>query len=162
MQKMSTMPLYEELAISKEDTDIITNYLNFYGINDDSIDLFCIHCNEHSIFKPSNKQQLPSVGYNSVYVFFKKILPYAALHFVCTRNDSHIFEMQIMHLNDSIMKIGQYPSKADLEAPDWNRYSKVIPSRYLSDIKKAIGLSSHGIGAGSFVYLRRVIEYLIN
>jgi hypothetical protein len=70
--------------------------------------------------------------------------------------------MQIIYADKKIIKIGQYPSKADIENSDWNKYSKIIPQEYLSDIKKAIGLSSHGIGAGAFVYLRRVIEYLLN
>lgn len=161
MQKLAVMPLYEEVKLSQDELGIITNYLQFESIEDDSIDLYCIHCKEHSIFKPVDKKQLHTGRVNS-YAFYNKIMPYAGLHFECTRNYDHIFEMQIMYLNESIVKIGQYPSKADLKSPGWNKYSKVIPGKYLSDIKKAIGLSAHGIGAGSFVYLRRVIEYLIN
>ena len=162
MQELAEMPLYESVSLTEEYTESIKSYLEFWDmIEDDSIDLYCIHCKEHSIFKPSNKGQLPT-GHQVSWSFFNKELPYAGFHFTCTRDYAHIFEMQFIYNDESILKIGQYPSKADIDAPSWDKYSKIIPSRYLSDIKRAVGLSAHGIGAGSFVYLRRVMEYLIN
>lgn len=161
MQKLAVMPLYEGLTLTKDEFVIIKRYLEFESIQDDSIDLYCTACKGHSIFKPSNKGQLPS-KWVSGYAFAEGELPFGSIHFSCTRDETHIFEIQIAHIGESIIKIGQFPSKADIENPEWNKYSKIIPSTYLSDIKKAIGLSAHGIGAGSFVYLRRVMEYLIN
>jgi hypothetical protein len=60
------------------------------------------------------------------------------------------------------MKIGQYPSLADIQfAEIGKKYDKVLPEEDLKNLKKAIGLVSHGAGAGSFVYLRRIFEKLI-
>lgn len=64
--------------------------------------------------------------------------------------------------NESIVKIGQYPSLADLQyAEIGKKYDKILSKEDLRDLKKAIGLSAHGAGAGSLVYLRRIFEDII-
>lgn len=64
--------------------------------------------------------------------------------------------------NESIMKIGQNPSLADIQYSEiGNKYDKYLSQTDLHDFKKAIGLASHGVGAGSYVYLRRIFENLI-
>jgi hypothetical protein len=60
-----------------------------------------------------------------------------------------------------IQKIGQFPSIADLHLARIKTYAKVLDKEKLKEFTRAIGLSAHGIGIGSFVYLRRIIEYLI-
>ena len=59
-----------------------------------------------------------------------------------------------------IIKIGQIPSFADILKPELKKYAKLLDSEY-NNLRRAIGLASHGVGIGSFVYLRRVIEKLI-
>ena len=59
-----------------------------------------------------------------------------------------------------IMKVGQYPSDADIHLGQIKQYDKLgIP--VLNELTRAIGLAANGVGIGSFVYLRRVFEYLI-
>ena len=60
-----------------------------------------------------------------------------------------------------LQKIGQYPSIADLQFPDLRKYEKIMGDNYHKEFTRAIGLFSHGIGIGSFVYLRRIYENLI-
>ncbi len=61
-----------------------------------------------------------------------------------------------------LMKVGQYPSVADLEFQQLQeKYEKVLDKKYLKEFKKAVGLFAHGIGVGSFIYLRRIFEDLI-
>jgi hypothetical protein len=60
-----------------------------------------------------------------------------------------------------IQKVGQYPSVADLHSAEIKRYRKVLTSEDYSDLRRAVGLSAHGIGIGAFVYLRRIFERLI-
>jgi hypothetical protein len=51
---------------------------------------------------------------------------------------------------------------ADLQFSHLQRkYENVLDEKYLKEFKRAIGLASHGIGVGSFVYLRRIFEKLI-
>jgi len=60
------------------------------------------------------------------------------------------------------MKVGQLPSLADLQYSELTeKYSKQLGNEQLVLFKKAIGLAAHGIGAGSFVYLRKIFEALI-
>ncbi len=80
--------------------------------------------------------------------------------FRCQRNGRHIFAYNFLFKNSQLIKTGQYPSIADIEIPSIYKYKKLLKRDY-SDFSKAIGLHSHGVGAGSFVYLRRIFENLI-
>jgi len=60
-----------------------------------------------------------------------------------------------------ISKVGQYPSLADLHLQGIAKYRKVLEPKEYAELARAIGLSAQGIGIGSFVYLRRVFENLI-
>jgi hypothetical protein len=62
--------------------------------------------------------------------------------------------------HDTVTKIGQYPSLADLNSDKIKKYRKILGDKY-KEFSKAVGLASHGVGIGSFVYLRRIFENLI-
>lgn len=82
----------------------------------------------------------------------------------CKRKENDILKFFIYNdqISKLIMKVGQYPSLADLQFAEIDKkYSKVLPVGDLKNLKKAIGLVAHGAGAGSFVYLRRIFENLI-
>lgn len=80
----------------------------------------------------------------------------------CKRKQNDILRFTIYKDKEIVLKIGQYPSLADLQfAEIGKKYDKVLPDEDLKNLKKAIGLVSHGAGAGSFVYLRRIFENLI-
>ena len=59
------------------------------------------------------------------------------------------------------MKIGQWPSTADFQIPQAEKYRKILGEEEYKEFTRGIGLSAHGVGIGSFVYLRRVFENLI-
>ena len=65
-------------------------------------------------------------------------------------NDEHFFQ-----------KIGQVPSIADLHISKIKEYDKVLPREKIKEVTRAIGLAANGVGIGSFVYLRRVFEDLV-
>jgi hypothetical protein len=85
-------------------------------------------------------------------------------HYVCTGCQSQPFICWVW-VNPApktwVQKIGQYPSVADLSSTEIKRYSKVLTPEDYSDLRRAVGLSAHGIGVGAFVYLRRIFERLI-
>ena len=60
-----------------------------------------------------------------------------------------------------MQKIGQYPSLADLAVPDLQKYRSVLGDEGFRELTRAVGLASHGVGIGAFVYLRRIFEALI-
>lgn len=61
----------------------------------------------------------------------------------------------------SISKVGQYPSVADFHIGQVRKYGKVLPNDKMREFTRAIGLAANGVGIGSFVYLRRIFEYLV-
>lgn len=60
-----------------------------------------------------------------------------------------------------IQKVGQYPSLADMQMFDVEKYRKMLGNESYRDLTRAIGLNADGIGAGAFLYLRRVLERLV-
>ena len=58
-------------------------------------------------------------------------------------------------------KVGQYPSMADLQMFDIEKYRTVLKKESFRDFRTALGLYASGVGCGSFVYLRRIFEGLV-
>lgn len=58
-----------------------------------------------------------------------------------------------------LKKVGQSPSLADMQFFDLRKYQKILKDSY-KELTRAIGLFSAGVGIGSFVYLRRILERL--
>jgi len=61
----------------------------------------------------------------------------------------------------TLLKIGQFPSVGEINVHQIKQYDKVLSQEKLKEFTRAIGLASNGIGIGSFIYLRRVFEHLI-
>jgi hypothetical protein len=79
----------------------------------------------------------------------------------CTRDKSHEIIFALRLEAPLIQKIGQYPSLADIANDESRSYRKVLMPADAAELHRAIGLAAHGVGVGSFVYLRRVFERLI-
>lgn len=147
------IPLYEKLTFSAENNVEACNFLFF----DEAIDVFCEGCNKHSIFHPRTRNNRPQklsdwIGYGLL-----------DMTFVCSRNSDHqlYFLMKVDGKNRSIEKIGQHPSLATLSMYDVRQYQSVLNKDTFRELTKAIGLAAHGVGIGSFVYLRRIFEGLV-
>ena len=81
--------------------------------------------------------------------------------FVCGMNEEHHLDYIVLTTDNSMMKIGQYPSVADMTFPELDAYKHVISKEDRKELGTAIGLFASGVGAGSYVYLRRILERLI-
>lgn len=80
----------------------------------------------------------------------------------CKRKNNDILRFFVGQGEDFIVKVGQWPSLADIQSAEIDKkYNKQLKRPELKDFKRAIGLAAHGVGVGSFVYLRRVFEKLI-
>ena len=73
----------------------------------------------------------------------------------------HHLDFIVLTTDSSIMKIGQYPTVADLTFPELEEYKYVISREDRKELGTAIGLFASGVGAGSYVYLRRILERLV-
>jgi len=81
--------------------------------------------------------------------------------FVCSMNEEHHLDYIVLTTDNCMMKIGQYPSVADMTFPELDAYKHVISKEDRKELGTAIGLFASGVGAGSYVYLRRILERLV-
>ncbi|TDT41967.1 hypothetical protein CLV90_3200 [Maribacter spongiicola] len=87
---------------------------------------------------------------------------FGTVQIMCKRTDM-IFWYYILWdpQTKEITKVGQYPSVADFHISEVKQYNKLLSNEKMREFTKAIGLAANGVGIGSFVYLRRIFENLI-
>ncbi|HSA83512.1 MAG TPA: short-chain dehydrogenase [Patescibacteria group bacterium] len=146
------MPLYHVIDITDEDIKkIIYIYLK-YG---KTIDAFCIECNKDSVFSMSETSDHRTFDVWDSWAKFERVA------MSCSRDVTHIYTIFYLRRKDRFQKIGQFPSVADFQIPQAESYRKILGEDQYQEFTKAIGLMAHGVGIGSFVYLRRIFEKLI-
>ena len=162
------IPLYEKFDFSETDGEYIFNLIYF----DEKIDGYCPICNKQSTFKGIQKKPLQGgygvknyaefkqkSGYNvNVSVWTNKI---HQINLVCTRDEKHLMQLSFYFVENQLFKIGQFPSIADLSMPELKKYREVLSISKYKELNRGVGLITHGIGVGAYVYLRRIFEDLI-
>jgi hypothetical protein len=138
--------LYQSIEIL--DDSEARNLLSYRG----ALDTYCTGCRTQSTFISRDVIQ-NQIGIQSNTFITRK--------FTCSRNDSHVLYFAVYISDKTLTKVGQYPSFADLIGDNYKQYRKVIGDNRTKELKKAVGLFAHGVGIGSFVYLRRTFEYLV-
>lgn len=107
-------------------------------------------------------------AFNTKYVAFKDLLHVAThtrsfeVRFFCPHDNSHKIRFVFNIFQEKIEKIGQFPTIADLHEYKIRQYKPLLGNERYKELAKGIGLTSHGVGIGAFVYLRRIFESLIN
>lgn len=168
--------LYDSVDITVDDLDEIEKCLTKDEYAGNTIDCFCVHCATNRVFEYTNSEIHEDTGIMRMSVFddgnpkvrrpkreeqFRRYLNKRyAMTYRCTRDRQHFIIFDLITTDDKIIKVGQYPSVADLVIPEIAKYKPVLGTQY-REFSKAIGLFAHGIGIGSFVYLRRIIENLV-
>jgi hypothetical protein len=79
----------------------------------------------------------------------------------CSLVHEHAIKFVLRIQKSTISKIGQDPSFADIALDESKKYSELLGDEDSSEFHKAVGLAAHGVGIGSYVYLRRIFERLI-
>lgn len=145
-------PLYEAYSLDLVTQEELSQFGHFFYY---TVDAYCPKCGSHSIFTGhiDNAKNEVLLGAND-HVFVVKL--------ACQRDRSHILKFIFEIDRHNIRKIGQSPSLADLHIHDAAKFKPVLKGDLLHEFTKAIGLAAHGVGIGSFVYLRRIFESLIN
>jgi hypothetical protein len=147
-------PLYE---IVEYDDDSLQQGWDVRHFNE-VFDSYCPECNSHSIFEPTANSLTGGINYVAGSWVDCGVF---SINIVCTRNRDHKELFIFKSIGQTLQKIGQLPSIAALNLFDVKKYSKVLEKKYFRELTKAIGLVAHGVGVGSFVYLRRIFEFLI-
>ena len=151
------LPLYTAIEITTETLNDFKSFVSFEG----RIDAYNPFLGEQSTFVVSIQRH-----YDKQYVtptYFDKT---TVTYLTCRRSDLRFEYYFITYKkknsdNYTLIKIGQFPSIADLHISQIKDFSKVLSKEKLKELTKSIGLAANGVGIGSFVYLRRVFEHLI-
>lgn len=144
--------LYEQFTFSEEHDEEGWNLF----FSQEPIDTYCPQCNSHSIFRHHITGSISSRS--DIWVGNRRL----SVVLRCSRNSDHQLFF-LFDVNDrTVQKIGQYPSLAELNTYDVRQYAGVLSKEDFREFTKAIGLAAHGVGVGSFVYLRRIFENLVD
>ncbi len=149
------VPLFESFHIVDSAAEEFYDLVKFNG----HIDCHCLECGQPSIFHIVELNDWPwGRGDHRPLTRINYLFEFA---FNCSRNESHKLIFYFRLHNRNFMKIGQYPTIADLSTIEVQKYRKVLGEELYKEFTRAIGLVSHGVGIGAFVYLRRIFEHLI-
>jgi len=145
------LPIYTPIKIDETNDNLLWELLNFSG----SIDAY------HPGLKENTTYSVSPCRYNNVTHFDQfGGMNYCALTCVRTR-EVYYFYLNYDKQRKTFQKVGQFPSIADFHISQIKKYDKVLSKEKLREFTRAIGLAANGVGIGSFVYLRRIFEDLI-
>jgi hypothetical protein len=153
-------PLYYK--VEGEEADIILKELQ--SLRNFKIDGFNAQKGVESTYMVSEglncRHNIANAIYGNVhkYLYFETVEPwYVTLK--CGRYEDRIDIMLVMDAEKhSIMKVGQYPTIADMHKAQIKQYKSVLSNDEMKEFTRAIGLAASGVGIGAFVYLRRIFE----
>src|SRR6185503_18172736 len=121
------------------------------------IDGYCKWCGRQSTFSITGASIPSGTPWDNIATRYT----YDKLHITCARNDNHQYSYWFEIKSMVVQKIGQIPSLADIANDEVVEYRSGLSKLDGQEFHKAIGLAAHGVGVGSFVYLRRVFERLV-
>lgn len=119
-------------------------------------DAYCVNCKKDGTFKPYGRSY---VGVDAHPDSADKSL--FTIQVACQRCNA-VYHSEFYLNKTTLTKYGQIPAIVEIVSGDITRYRDVLDKRYFSELTRANGLISHGVGIGAFVYLRRIFEHLID
>jgi hypothetical protein len=158
-QAGETLPAAEDLAFlhplySQIETSNFTFLLKLKRGMSFRFDMYCVGCGREATFAVASKY----AGTLSHEVARQE--GEFTTEAACTRA-GHRYVAYMNYHDGKVTKVGQFPSVADIQGAEIRRYKSLLRDGYFAELSRAIGLASHGVGIGSFVYLRRIFEKLI-
>ena len=148
------MPLYHDFDLA---LGMVEEKIFELLSNRKTIDAPCIWCGKEGVFTAheymSDNVSIPrwTTRHNGL----------TEIAYCCTRDTSHVYHSYYFKKGNFFSKVGQFPSVADFQIPQSEIYRKALGEEQYKELVRGISLSAHGVGIGSFVYLRRVFENLI-
>ena len=147
------MPLYQKIEFVSDDK---INEIEELILNTFKVDAYNPDLKENTTYQistfPQRKQLIALSSYTGYYAHSIK----------CVRTGEEFKAYSFFDgKKGSIQKIGQYKSIADFHISQIKQYKSVLSKEKLKEFTRAIGLAANGVGIGSFVYLRRIFETLL-
>ncbi len=163
------MPLYDKLELNSALEYKLVDVLRFSG----KLDMFCVGCNKESTFIGFDNltDYVPGVRYSSgstrlmervftlpKYFAHKKVF---TVKLKCSRNENHLMLFNFYIKENILIKIGQYPSLMDIAHHSLKKYKRLLGIDHYQEFNRAIGLAALNVGLGSFIYLKRIFDHLL-
>ncbi len=154
------LPLYTKIKVDETNRTEFYELMNFRG----GIHAYNPILKENTTYRVQLDKYISGGNYQvSSYEGFSKF------ELRCVRNNYliscfvHLDTIEDEQGNEEyyFQKVGQLPSIADLHISKIKEYDKVLTREKIKEVTRAIGLAANGVGIGSFVYLRRVFEDLV-
>lgn len=161
--------LYATIQLNPERDEAYLRSLKFGA---QKFDAHCVYCGQKATFRTSANRLPPDVAHaERIRGLGGGLEPRRltleggqfALHLWCSRHPELHRYSYFFHYSDTqgvLTKVGQTPSLEDVAGADIERYRKILGAEF-AELRRATGLFAHGIGIGSFVYLRRIFENLV-
>lgn len=157
-------PLYKEYPFTEASHAHLQQLASFNG----SVDVYCVECKRHSIFWGQGKDNEISDDYIFLGGDRTQHIRHALrdrdfyVELRCSRVEKHKMFFYFATRGLKLVKVGQYPSLADLHLESIHKYRQPLGKETYQEFARGVGLFAHGVGIGSFVYLRRIFERLVN
>lgn len=171
-EEMLLTPLYKKIHIDKK-----MKAYKFFPCSDVRIECYCKECNSRRIFSFNNSRiainsllsectpgSLTDGSSSIPHDSLESVLPtidFFAFHAMADCQHKMIITFMKID-NETIMKVGQYPSIYDLNEEINNRqFLKILSKEYADYYKNACSLYSFNSCIGALTYLRRIFEKLL-
>lgn len=122
-----------------------------------TLDGYCGYCEEKSVFHHT--------GHSAViaqhWIRPPLVPSFDQMMLRCARSERHNHKFEFLFNGDFVRKIGQWPTYADIAQGIDKEYRNAMTKVDATEFYRAEGLIAHGVGIGSFVYLRRIFERII-
>ncbi|HSI90574.1 MAG TPA: hypothetical protein VK927_05620 [Adhaeribacter sp.] len=163
------MPLYDRLELNSSTEYKLVDILRFSG----KVDMFCVACNKDTTFTGFDNlsDYVPGIAYTTnssklmervftlpKYFSHKKVF---TVKLKCSRNENHLMVFNFYIQDGFLIKIGQYPSLMDMAHHVLKKYKRVLGQELYDEFNRAVGLASLNVGLGSFIYLKRIFDFLL-
>lgn len=140
------------------------------------IEQFCSKCGKVRSFKTKSLDAFLAVHKNfdeanriaglmgkhivQILAYYKVHFP--VLEFSCQHDCGEEHAIPLLIQGETVMKIGQYPTFSKIEVEEGLKKYKNIISKYYPELTKSVSCYSQNMGIPAFVYLRRILEHLVD
>lgn len=151
-------------------------YLGLDAIDYFSVNDYCSKCQKSSAFTANIEDVMDNVFSDDVMAydainrqtnlqktekdFFKNRNYFFNIELICpVCSEKHSYSF--VFNGNKVIKIGQYPTFAKQQTYEILKYKNIIP-KYYTELTRSLSAYSQNMGIASFVYLRRILEHLID
>jgi len=148
--------LYAALEMSQADRKRVVDLMR----GSFKVDGHCLRCTRESVFQganPSTSESEFDLLRDENWEVGVRSFDISARCFRC----GNVYRFYFRRAGTSLIKVGQFPSIEDVSSADLLRFRNAMDKQDFAEMRRAGGLYSHGIGVGSFVYLRRIFERMM-